>query len=362
MKHTLLCIDGMEESGQPLPSFTQSKLVRYGTVRTAPGGVTPDSLPCILRLLGASEAEIPTGRAALEALAMGLTVENEDAFLRCTLCALDSRGALAPPPKAAAGLIVQMCAELALPAGWTLHPMSGYRAILCVRGGAKDLPELYTMPPHQQFGAFAEGCLPRGGALGKALAGMAKESAQIAQAGGKENCILMPWGQSAPCAMTEFAARTGVAAAMICHAEIVRGIALALGMDCPHIQRATADIDTNLFIKYSAARALGDAYPLVIVHVNGCDEAAHRRDLAQKNAFLQRIRQELFEPLHAGLAKGERMLLCSDHRTSSATGAHELGAIHFWLYEGEGTQAAVQDAFEDAGAPLRLLLAKGDEK
>lgn len=347
MANFMLCIDGMEEAGAPAPMLPTRGLLAQGTVSTVPQGAVADSLGCILRLLGSVERDIPTGRAALEALAIGLPLQPDDAVLRCTLCRVEN-GAIAPATREAS----EMLPSVPLPEGWTLVPMSGYRCLLRIAGGAAQLPELTTLPPHQYFGCPVDALLPQGGALGEALVAFIRASAHVLP-----QHILLPWGQSAPCTLPSFTSRTGVHAAMVCHADIVRGIAHALQMDCPPIVGATGDTDTDLHAKYAAARVLARDHDLVVIHINGCDEAGHRREHVQKYMFRDRVLREIFEPLYGALDVGERLLLCADHQTDSTTGAHGNAPVSFWIYE-SGDCATKRYEFEDASAPLRLLLGR----
>ncbi len=347
MANFMLCIDGMDEAGAPAPLLPIRRLLAQGTVSTVPPGAAADSMGCILRLLGSAEADIPTGRAALEARAIGLPLQAENAVLRCTLCRVEE-GKIAPAARDAAALL----GAVPLPAGWTLAPMASYRCLLRIADGAAQLPQLITLPPHQYFGTSVEELLPRGGALGEALADFVRASMRALP-----QHVLLPWGQSVPCTLPSFAEHTGLRAAMVCHADIVRGIACALGMDCPSVAGATGDTDTDLRAKYEAARALARTHDLVVIHVNGCDEAGHRREHAQKYAFRDRVLRQIFEPIHRTLGAQERLLLCTDHQTDSTTGAHGNAPVPFWIY-GNGACAAQEYQFEDAGAPLRLLLGR----
>lgn len=350
MTHWMLCIDGLEENGVPAPKLPEKQLKLFGTVRTVPEGDTADSLGCILRLLGTPEYAIPDGRAAMEARAKQIPLTAQDAAFRCTLCALDEQGAIQPVPE---GTQLDI-AQLDLPADWTLYAMSGYRALLCIKQGAAALQAVKTYPPHQYFGKPLQSVLPQGDTLGQALRDFVLQSAQKLQ--GK---VLLPWGQSAPAKLESFAARTGKQGALICQTEIVRGIALSLQMDCPTLSRATADIDTDLRQKYEAAIEAAQHCAFVCIHVNGCDEAAHRRAPAQKQAFWQRIYDELCLPLYANLSPQDGLLICSDHRASTATGAHEPEPVHYWLYQA-GCAYAQEYHFLNTAGPLEALLKTGE--
>lgn len=354
MADFMLCIDGMEETNLPLPVLPESHLLAYGTVQTAPNGGIIDSLGCILRLLGIQEQEMPQGRAALEALAVGLSVPIEDAFFRCTVCAIDEYGCIYPAQNAEP-IMQQFVKTMPLSKGWHLHALSGYRCLLQIENGASQLQGLCTKPPHQFFSQPLTGVLPCGGKLADALTAFTIKSTKW-----NAGYVLLPWGQSTARPLPSFMQRMGVSGAMVCKTEIVQGIANALQMECPHIIGTTADVDTDLGAKLQAARQLAATYPFVMIHVNGCDEAGHRRDILQKEQFRNRILENLLLPLLQGLQDKERILLCSDHRTDSITGAHEAGPVHFWMYGAAPQEKICHFAFQNADAPLRLLLDRKD--
>jgi len=107
---------------------------------------------------------------------------------------------------------------------------------------------------------------------------------------------------------------------LICSAEIVRGIGLQLGMNVVSKNEFTADVDTNLKLKAEMAKVILEKHDFVIVHINGADEAAHRKNFIEKAEFIQKIDNELFGAL--GKEIDYKLIMTSDHGTSSITGKH----------------------------------------
>ena len=95
---------------------------------------------------------------------------------------------------------------------------------------------------------------------------------------------------------------------------------------------STGDTDTDLAAKVEAALALAKRLPLVLLHINGADEAAHRKDREEKEAFLGQVDRLVVEPL---AQSGLPLLVTSDHSTSCRTGGHLGIPQPFALWRGE---------------------------
>lgn len=89
---------------------------------------------------------------------------------------------------------------------------------------------------------------------------------------------LIPWGESVCAAMAPFPLKSAV----VCGASVVKGIGRLLQMELIPVEGATGEVDTNLAGKVQAALLAAEQTPFVLLHINGADEAAHRR-MRQKN-------------------------------------------------------------------------------
>ncbi len=107
---------------------------------------------------------------------------------------------------------------------------------------------------------------------------------------GEMHYAYLPWGQSYRQDIPSFASLHGMRASVVCATEIVKGIAVAMGMDVPDIPRVTADTDTDLSAKLQAALYQSKQNPFVLLHFNGTDEASHRRNPNEKADFIRKYR------------------------------------------------------------------------
>ena len=308
-----------------------------GVLETCPEGFAVESLPCILTLLGVSPAQIPNGRAYMESVAAGITTKPEDLFFRCNLVE-EKNGVLvsscaqsltAAEQLWAAQRVAEECGE-----GFALHPLSSYKNLLIAKGRREEWGETQTFPPHENLGSPILELLPRGGVLGKELADFCLHSREILKGvfGERGRYLFLPWGQSVETRLPSFAELHGLSCGAVCATEIVKGLALSMGFAVPEVAGATADVDTDLSAKAEMAVSLLHSCEFVLVHVNGADEASHRRTPAQKAAFLKRVDEELLGELLRCAGEDVSYLVCADHTTRSDTGAHEAGGQPFVLY------------------------------
>ena len=331
MAGILVIIDGMTEGGlegldapTPMGRARMDTLAAFarqggwGFLETCPPGLAPGSLNCIGTLLGLAPEALPRGRAALEALAAGIPVGEEDLVLRCNFARVEDGVLLA------SGAGKAPASWPGLPEGMEYYPLEGYRALLVLRGQAAEAEALATWPPHQHQGEPAASLLPGGCALGERLAGLSRKSAGLFP-----GCQMLPWAPSVSRRLPGFADLHGCSGAAVSACPLVEGLARAMGMVLPARRVGSGDVDTDLAAKLAAALEAARRHPLVLVHLNGADEAAHRRDARQKTRFLARVEQEFLRPL-AECFPGA-ILVTSDHGTSCRSGGHQRGAQPYFL-------------------------------
>lgn len=296
----ILCIvDGMTDPGflirdyPNLASMGQARL--FDTCRGQP----PESLGCILRLLGVQRVPAHL-RGYAEALGCGIPAGPGDLILRGSWFALDECGrctvpAVAPPSLSGSG-------------DFRYYPLGQYKSLLVLPGMAAFVKNVRTRPPHQCAGLPAEALCPTGcGALSR-----------IFRDNLRDGRCLIPWGASVCAAMPPFPKKSAV----VCGTAVVRGIARLLNMTLLEVPGATGDVDTDLPAKARAAVSAAEDCPFVLLHINGADEAAHRRDPGQKAAFLRRVDALVLPVL---LRSGHRVRVTADHGTDPVTGRHLSG-------------------------------------
>lgn len=296
MSSILCIIDGMTDAGFDASAYPALSSMRLsGYVKTTPDGYDSESLNCILTLLGVKD--IPRNlRGYAEALGAGVPVQQDDLIFRLSWFSLVCDRCVLPWE---APLRIDPCP------GMEYHSLGGYKSLLVLPGQADTIENIRTEPPYRCAGQAAASFRPSGN---KGLE--AFFSRQLDQ-----GVCAIPWGQSRGVALPPFPAK----AAVICGTGIVRGIARLLGMKTIDAAGATGDTDTGIPAKVAAAIRAAQDHPFVLLHLNGADEAAHRRDASGKQRFLKKVDSEALRPL---LATQHAITVTSDHGTDSMTGAH----------------------------------------
>lgn len=295
---TILCIiDGMTDPAFSVKDYkTLSSMKFLKNVRTVPEGFEPESLTCILTLLGVKQIPLYL-RGYVEALGSGIAVHPDDLILRGSWFSLDSSGCCTVPTCAPAHISID------LPVSH--HHIGDYKSLIVLPGLADDVENICTHPPYACAGQVARRLRPSGNGLLEALFDALCDTKQC----------MIPWGQS----RTAIVAPFPKSAAVICGTQIVKGIAKLLNMKLVNVPGATGDIDTDLQAKTDAALCAAEENDFVLLHFNGADEASHRRDNEQKQTFLQSVDVKVLTRL---IASKHTVFVCADHSTDPHTGCH----------------------------------------
>jgi 2,3-bisphosphoglycerate-independent phosphoglycerate mutase len=125
---------------------------RLGTVRTTPDNMPCGSDTCTMSLLGYDPQRYHTGRAPLEAAAMGIDLARTDWVFRVNLVSapdgvMQDHSAGHIGDAEAAQLLADFAAAHRWP-GFELRPGVSYRHILVDRDPDRDWDELVTVAPH----------------------------------------------------------------------------------------------------------------------------------------------------------------------------------------------------------------------
>ena len=142
----------------------------------------------------------------------------------------------------------------------------------------------------------------------------------------------------------------------------VMGIASALGASVIRRRGMTANVDTDLSLKFDCAVEALEEHDLVMVHVKGADIAAHDRRPDLKVAFLERLDRELATLLDR-LKQPVRVAVTADHATLSELGAHGADPVPVLIW-GDGIEADDVTSYGERAAgtgrlnrfPLQLLI------
>jgi 2,3-bisphosphoglycerate-independent phosphoglycerate mutase len=318
-----------------------ASLARRGEVGRAaviPPGMAPGSDVGNLAILGYDPAAHHTGRAPIEAAALGLRLSPDEVAYRCNLVTLADDGTMLdfagghPSSDAAAEVLHALDAELGRGAGAdvSFHAGVQYRHIVVA---PREWADAECTPPHDLSDKPA--VWPTGPAAPKLRAVMDASREIVPRFGLKANQVWL-WGQGPQPQLPPLRDAYGVDGALCTAVDLIRGLAVLTGMDIVEVDGATGWYDTNYEGKRDAALATLEAgADLFLLHVEATDEAGHAGDLDAKVEALENWDRRILAGLVDGLdALGPwRLLLLPDHPTPVRLKTHTTDSVPYVLVD-----------------------------
>jgi len=336
---------------------------RQGIAWTVPEDMSPGSDVAQMSLLGYDPREYYTGRAPIEAAAMGIDLGPDDWVFRCNLVTFSddkmadhSAGHIASNQ---AGELIEQIAECIDDDDIRFYPGVSYRN-LCVIKNKKF--KLTTHPPHDIIGKKISKNLPRGKNSNILLEIMAKSQRAFehheinrvrADLGENPVSSLWFWGQGQKASLESFQQLHGINGAAITAVDLVRGLAKLIGFDLINVPGATGYLDTNYAGKGEAAIKALDNYDLVFVHIEAPDEAGHGGSAQQKKTAIEQIDKLIVGPVFDAIQKYEswRILVMPDHPTPVTSRAHSSEPVPFAM-AGTGINGIINKPFNEQNSEL----------
>ena len=308
-----------------------------GRAATIPAGFPPGSDVGNLSILGYDPARYHTGRAPIEAAAMGLRLGPEQVAYRCNLVTVGADGTMVdfagghPSTDEAAAVIEALEGELAAD-GLAFHAGVQYRHIVVA---PRQWAEAECTPPHDLIGQPA--AWPTGPAAPALRSLMEASRDVLARFDLAANQVWL-WGQGPQPEIPSFPDTYGLQAGLVSAVDLVRGLGALANIPVVPVEGATGWYDTNYEGKRDAClQALADGADLFLIHVEASDEAGHAGDVEEKVKALENWDRRIIGPLVEGLdALGPwRLLLLPDHPTSLRTRTHTAEPVPFLLVDSE---------------------------
>lgn len=346
------------------------RLAREGTVglaHTVPPGMEPSSAVACMSVMGYDPARYYAGRGPIEAVALGIELEPEQAALRCNLVTvvdgiMVSYASGGIPSSESHALVEALEAELGNERV-RLHPGVGFRHILTVRDG-RALLETSCTPPHDLADRPVAGHLPEGPGADLLLDLMERSKPILADhpvnrrrrdRGDLPATQIWPfWPGLHACTLPPFQERYGVRAALTSSVDLLRGIARQISVSILEIPGVTDGVDNDYEAQMAGALASLEDHDLVVVHVEAPDVTGHAGDAEGKRLALERIDALMVPPL-IGLGEGVRVLVMPDHPTPLAIKTHANEPVPFILW-GDGLGSNGGAGFTEAGAAATGLV------
>ncbi len=358
MKYLVLVPDGCadeplaELDGRtPLEAAHMPHLARLaaqgevGLAEVIPPGLPPGSDVGNLAILGYDPAEYHTGRAPIEAAAMGVDLAPDEVAYRCNLVTVDDAGTMVD---FAAGHVTSEQSHVIIAAlddalgngrdGVRFHPGVEYRHLCVV---PRDLGDAECVPPHDLTGQPI--VLPSGPAAAKLIALMDASKPIVASAAAEVGSVatqIWLWGQGTRPQLPDFAARYGVTGRLSSAVDLVRGLGVLSGIEVLDVAGATAGFDNDYAAQRDAALASLEDRDFFLLHVEATDEAGHQGAVDEKVASLERWDAEIIGPLVDALGDTPyRILLLPDHATPCAARTHTSDPVPYLLFGTDSTGA-----------------------
>ena len=343
-----------------------------GRAATIPAGMPPGSDVGNLSILGYDPALYHTGRAPIEAAAMGLRLRPDQVAYRCNLVTVGDDGTMVdfagghPTTEAAAAVI----ATLQAGAGRRRGHVPPRRAVPPHPRRPRHVGRrrLHPAPrPHRQARGLAHRPRrpPAAGAHGR-VPGRSSAASDL-----DANQIWL-WGQGRQPVLPSFESTYGLTAGLVTAVDLVRGLGVLTGIPASDVEGITGWYDTNYEGKRDAClEALADGDDLFLIHVEASDEAGHAGNVEAKVEALENWDRRIIGPLVEGLDDlgPWRLLLLPDHATPLALRTHTSDSVPYLLVDsavdGPGgiyTEAGTASAPPVPGHPLMSRLVGHDPR
>ncbi len=301
---------------------------KQGLVRTIPEGMPAGSDVAQMSVLGYDPKRYYTGRAPLEAAAMGIHLAGDEWVFRCNmvtfadkLMADHSAGHISTDE---AIRLIEGLQRAVDDKQIKFHTGVGYRH-LCVISG-RNFEKVRTTPPHDIIDEKYTKYLPRGKDAELLIDIMARsqklfENHDINRVrrdlGENPVSSVWLWGQGQRAMLDSFSRKYGKKGAVITAVDLVRGIAKLIHFDVIEVEGATGYVNTNYHGKGQAAIEALEDYDIVLVHIEAPDEAGHSGNAMLKRKALEQIDKYIVGPVHEALKQysQHRILVMPDHPT-----------------------------------------------
>ncbi|HTK17357.1 MAG TPA: 2,3-bisphosphoglycerate-independent phosphoglycerate mutase [Acidimicrobiia bacterium] len=314
-----------------------------GRAEVIPAGLPPGSDVGNMAILGFDPVRYHTGRAPIEAAAMGIELGPGEVAYRCNLVNVSDDDPRVMVDFAAGHLtsaqshpiVAALEAELGGGRdGVRFHPGVEYRHLCVV---PSDWSDASCTPPHDITGRPVE--LPTGPAAPKLRALMDASRAVVTAAArevGAPATQIWLWGQGVKPALPRFDVTYGVAGRMSSAVDLVQGLGVLTGIEVVDVPGATAGFDNDYVAQARACLHSLEDRDLFVLHVEATDEAGHQGLAHVKVDALERWDADVIGPIVDALAAGSepfRILLLPDHATPCTIKTHTADSVPYLLFD-----------------------------
>ena len=368
----------MEAADKPTTDMLAAKSL-VGLVSNVPEGIAPGSDAANMAILSFDPKVYSKGRSPLEAVSMGLQMNETQVAFRCNIVTLSEdeeydektiidHSADEISTEEADQLIKAVEAQLG---NELRHFYTGvsYRHCILWEGVEDNYP--FT-PPHDILGRKIKEYLPSG-ELGEKYHALMKASwdildkhpineARRAKGLRPANSIWL-WSPGNKPALPSFKDKWGMDGAVISAVDLIKGIGLCAGMKSIDVEGVTGNVHTNYEGKAQAAiDAFKEGYDYVYVHLEGPDECGHRAETENKVLSIELIDKKVLSPIYEYLKEcGEdfKIMILPDHPTPVSLRTHTMDPVPFMIYSSTEEKEGVATFTEESAAETGLYISAG---
>lgn len=371
MKYIIILGDGMAD--EPLAQLGQKTPLEYanipvmdalagkgemGLAKTVPDGMKPGSDVANLAVLGYDPTRNYSGRSPLEALSVGVQMEQDDVVFRCNIVTLTeeepyeektivdhSSGEISTED---ADVLMDTIRRDLTTDKFKFYTGTSYRHIMVWKHGrVLDLEQ-----PHDHLGQKIGEYLPKEAVfrdmMEKSFDLLNAHPLNIKRAASGKNKANSAWfwGAGTKPALANFEEKTGKKGAMISAVDLLKGIAVGAGMRVVEVPGANGSLHTNYEGKAQAAvkAVLEEGCDFAYVHVEAPDEMGHQGSVENKIRAIEALDSRVIAPIKQAMdASSEpyRLLILPDHPTPIRYRTHTSDPVPYILYDSTRERKAV---------------------
>ena len=326
-------------------------LSQIGLVKTVPDGMKPGSDVANLSVIGYAPEKYYSGRSPLEALSIGVDMQEGDIAVRTNLVTLSGEDDIANKTMvdysageistAEASELIKAVKEALSDDEFSFYAGVSYRHCMIIKNGTTAT---HLTPPHDISGRVIGDYLPSG-EYGDKLLSLIERSHEVLKKhpvnlerikNGKNPAThVWFWGAGTKPSLDNFEEKYGLKGAVISAVDLLKGIAIGAGMKSPEVEGATGTLSTNWDGKIEVAKKCFESgYDYVYIHMEAPDECGHQGDVWGKVKAIEKVDYVVGEMVKYLETQGDfTMVITPDHATPIVKKTHTAEPIPYMIYK-----------------------------